>query len=222
MKPQVFIVFLRQPRKGDARHDPFWEFGSFGCTGCHMHNLLNPSTCRIRKGDRLAFVQGGALGCRLLLVTPPVRRVSHPGPGGSGRLEIRWQPSAKPFRYGEQAPLMAGNVPYGSPEFPKLSQAIAGAARTTWAAKLASHFRARARALEEDLADEVLTRFERARRRALQGAFIRKYADALPTYDQSAVSGSRRQVYLTLSKELADTGKRAVSKCGLRGTRCSK
>jgi hypothetical protein len=221
MKPQVFIVFLRQLRKGDARNDPFWEFGSFGCTGCHTHNLLNPSTCRIRKGDRLAFVQGGALGCRLLLVTPPVRRVLHHDPGG-GCLEIRWRPSAKPFRYGEQAPLIAGNVPHGSAEFPKLIQAIAVAARTTWAAKLASRFRARATALEEDLAEEVLTRFERARRRASQGAFIRRYADALPTYDQAAVSGNRRQLYRALLRKLSDTGEQTVSKCGKPTRSCSR
>ena len=37
-QPPVFIVHLRRPKKNDPeemRSDPFWEFGSFGCTGCH-------------------------------------------------------------------------------------------------------------------------------------------------------------------------------------------
>jgi hypothetical protein len=61
---------LRRPGKNDRRTDPFWEFGSFGCTGCHEKNLLHPMNCQIRNGDRLAFVQGGKCGLRLLLVTP--------------------------------------------------------------------------------------------------------------------------------------------------------
>jgi hypothetical protein len=45
MSNQVFVVMLRRPRKNDRRSDPFWEFGSFGCTGCHGKNLLHPKNC---------------------------------------------------------------------------------------------------------------------------------------------------------------------------------
>jgi hypothetical protein len=53
---------LRRPRKNDRRTDPFWELGSFGCSGCHGKNLLHPKNCQISNGDRLAFVQGGKGG----------------------------------------------------------------------------------------------------------------------------------------------------------------
>ena len=36
--PNVFFVHLRRPNRSDPdeqRDDPFYEFGSFGCTGCH-------------------------------------------------------------------------------------------------------------------------------------------------------------------------------------------
>lgn len=39
---KIFIVHLRQPSNNadEKRSDPFWEFGSFGLTGCHCKNLL--------------------------------------------------------------------------------------------------------------------------------------------------------------------------------------
>ena len=49
----VVIVCLRQPIKDnpdEKRSDPFWEFGSFGCTGCHSTNLMNP-----RNANKLAW-----------------------------------------------------------------------------------------------------------------------------------------------------------------------
>ena len=40
---KVILVHLRRPRsRSDKRDDPFWEFGSFGITGCHARNLLHP------------------------------------------------------------------------------------------------------------------------------------------------------------------------------------
>lgn len=213
MKPQVFIVFLRRPHKGDSRRDPFWEFGSFGCTGCHRHNLLHPSRCRIQDRDRLAFVQGGPMGCRLLLVTPPVKRVLHSPGEGEGIMEIRWKPAQKPFRYGEAAPLLAGDVPQGTFRFPKLTKAISNAARSTLAAKFASCFRARTTALEDDVAEEILTEFDRAQRSAPPEAFISRYTDALPWFDPEAIPADRRQVYKGLLKELSGT-LRSTQQCG--------
>src|SRR5436309_13484083 len=103
MSDRMFMVMLRRPRKNDPRTDPFWEFGSFGCTGCHRRNLLHPRNCQIATGDRLAFVQGGNLGWRLLLITPPVNRVDHSGPRSTRCIELRWPSDRLPFRY-DRAP----------------------------------------------------------------------------------------------------------------------
>src|ERR1035438_6995686 len=63
----VFIVHLRRPKsKCDPRSDPFWEFGSFGMTGCHASNLMNPRNAQNLECARLAFVQGGPKGMRLV------------------------------------------------------------------------------------------------------------------------------------------------------------
>ncbi len=56
-RERVFVVMLRQPRRADSnemRTDPFWEFGSFGLTGCHQRNLLHPKRAGELSGARLA------------------------------------------------------------------------------------------------------------------------------------------------------------------------
>ncbi len=69
----VYFVHLRRPRNlNDQRADPFYEYGSFGCTGCHSKNLLHPRHAEKLNGARLAFVQGGNLGSRLVFLTPPI------------------------------------------------------------------------------------------------------------------------------------------------------
>src|ERR1041384_295495 len=109
----LYLVLLRRPRRWDPkekRSDPFWEFGSFGTTGCHKTNLLRPKTARIVDGDQLAFAQGGSMGVRLVFVTPPVRRVLH-----RRFLEIRWEPCRMPLRY-TTAPVLIQN-PDGRSDF---------------------------------------------------------------------------------------------------------
>jgi hypothetical protein len=72
----VFVVYLRTPRmhdKDESRDDPFWEFGSFGCTGCHNRNLMNPKRANELHGAQLAFVQGGPAGVKLVHVTPQIK-----------------------------------------------------------------------------------------------------------------------------------------------------
>ena len=61
----VIIVMLRRPRKNDPRKDPFFEYGSFGLTGCHRTNLL---ANKAAAGCRLAFAQGGPSGFRLVML----------------------------------------------------------------------------------------------------------------------------------------------------------
>src|SRR2546430_12963655 len=68
-------------------------------------STLFPYTTLFRSGDRLAFVQGGQLGARLLLVTPPVERFHHTGGSPKGRVELRWDSRQKPFRYDNAPPL---------------------------------------------------------------------------------------------------------------------
>lgn len=97
MKPlDVFIVMLRRPRRNDCRSDPYYEFGSFGLTTCHSRNLLHPKNAEGRlKGARLAFVQGGKAGVKLICVTTPIRIIVHP----TGTAEARWAKRGSRLRF---------------------------------------------------------------------------------------------------------------------------
>ena len=94
-QPLVFLVHLRRPVKSDPeekRDDPFYEIGSFGCTKCHSKNLFHPRHADKLRGARLAFAQGGQLGTRLVLLTPPITvRV------WSDCCEAKWIPAEMPF-----------------------------------------------------------------------------------------------------------------------------
>jgi len=62
---RVVMVHLRQPKRQDPRErrsDPFYDFGRFGCTGCHRTNLMNPAKIGELDGVRLAMAQGGRGG----------------------------------------------------------------------------------------------------------------------------------------------------------------
>jgi hypothetical protein len=75
-KPKVIIVVLRRPKKSnkkEMRSDPFYEFGSFGCTKCHRRNLLNPRKSHELIGVRLAFAQGGKDGFKLVHLTSSIK-----------------------------------------------------------------------------------------------------------------------------------------------------
>ena len=188
----VFVVMLRRPRnKKDARTDPFWEFGSFGCTGCHQKNLLHPKNCKIMNGDRLVFVQGGHLGWRLLLLTPRVIRIDHP----SGRIELRWSSDRQPFRY-DRAPSLFELPGPGKPGlFPLLADFVREANRGTVDAKFASRFRARSSFLDPELARELETGFNAATKSAAPSDFITYYADALPWCNCPSPAVERQQDY---------------------------
>ena len=101
MAPKVFAVHLRRPKRArvapdERRDDPFYEFGSFGSTGCHLNNLFNPRHEKDLDGARLAFVQGGPQGTRLVFLTPPVTINVW-----EDRCEARWVPTKMPFKYAE-------------------------------------------------------------------------------------------------------------------------
>ncbi len=199
MSNRLFIVFLRQPGKDDWRTDPFWEFGSFGCTGCHGRNLLNPQKKHVDSGDCLAFVQGGPDGCKLLLITPPVKRIEH----GTTRVEIRWCKTAKPFRYSsENAPVLAQpgtkNVALVG-----VGRLVNKANRSTAQAKLASCVRTRCQPLDANAATELFAAYSRARRAATSSDFIQSYADALPRSGLHRSLQDRGRDYQNLLAELS-------------------
>src|SRR5450432_3018006 len=105
-KPRVVVVHLRRPRLSnpkEMRTDPFWEFGSFGLTGCHSTNLMNPKKSSELNGVRFAFAQGGKLGMRLVYLSPPIKIALH-----GSLCEAIWQPREMPFKY-SSAPVLIDN-----------------------------------------------------------------------------------------------------------------
>jgi len=186
---RVIIVHLRRPNKSNAsekRSDPFWEFASFGITGCHGKNLMNPNRPDRLKGVRLAFAQGGKEGTRLVYLTPPVEIVDH-----GDRLEAKWSPPEKPFRY-RDAPVLASNTI--SSDFPRLEASFKAANRATREGQFSSCYRNRTNVLEEMLAKEIIAVYSRGRKQANNSAFARCYADALP-WNPPDVDGDRLETY---------------------------
>jgi len=177
VEEKVVIVHLRRPRgrekyPGDKRSDPFWEFGSFGLTGCHGKNLLHPNRMYELRGARLAFAQGGKLGMRLVYVTPPVRVRQH-----KNRVEVLWSPS-KPFRYDLSPPLIDN---HGETNFPCIKKMIASVNRDTWVRKFSSKFRTNCEPLADSIAGELLANYDCERHLSPQSRFATLYQDALPT-----------------------------------------
>ena len=120
---RVIVVMLRQPRRyNDPRTDPLWEFGSFGCTGCHRRNLMNPRKMEELNGCRMAFAQGGDSEVRLVHVTPPVKMIHH-----GSFVEATWQPQDMPLAF-DSAPLLVDNR--GGSDFPVLMEMIEGSTAT--------------------------------------------------------------------------------------------
>jgi hypothetical protein len=215
MNSSLFVVMLRQPRnKNDPRTDPFWEFGSFGCTGCHGKNLLHPKNCQILNGDRLVFIQGGHLGSRLLLLTPPVERFDHAGGSPEGRVELRWDSGQKPFRYDRAPSLFESPAPGRLGSFPSLAEKIGPTNRSTIAAKLASRFRARSSPLEPDLTHELEKGFNVARKKAKESDFIACYEEALPWCDCPSSASERRRDYQQRLRELKNAAGNRRRKTG--------
>jgi hypothetical protein len=196
MRPpsNVLIVMLRRPvlsRPNEMRSDPFWEFGSFGCTGCHRRNLLSPRRAKELEGKRLAFAQGGPNGIRLVHLTPSISVVHH-----SIGCELRWWPHEMPLKY-SAAPTIIDNREVT--DTPAILRALGGVRRSTPVAKFASKFRSRREPVELDLAEE----FERAYRahRLLEGAIAESYDEALP-FPPPMVDRRRDETYRALVAQL--------------------
>ena len=171
----VIVVHLRQPKRNDQsemRSDPFYEFGSFGCTKCHSSNLMHPARADELDGARLAFAQGGPLGFRLVHLSPPARVLNH-----RDRCELQWSPAEPPFRY-DAAPLLVDSA--GESDFPSLRASLRRIRRNTWPARFSSAFRSRRDPLSESIAQEMVRVFDRLRARATPAALASTYIDSLP------------------------------------------
>jgi len=211
--PNVYFVHLRRPGPEDPRFDPYYEFGSFGCTKCHSRNLLHPRHAEELEGGRLAFIQGGHLGSRLVFLTPPIKvKVWRDS------CEAKWQPAEMPFRY-DDAPLLVSNA--GESDIPSIIRLIkCGAPRCpTFESALSSIFRSRTTPLPTTIAREIV-RLYRTRRKRLASVASR-YQEALPHV--TAVDTDRKRSYREFidkrRTEMHDAGRHALdrrskSRCG--------
>ncbi len=175
-KQTVLVALLRQPhmeRPNEMRSDPFWEFGSFGLTGCHKTNLMHPKKVKELEGARIAFVQGGDAGFKLVYLTPPVTPIPY-----CDRSEIRWEPDGQmPFRY-EQAPFIISTE--GVSDVSEIVSIFENVRRNGWMGRFASKFRTRREPLPDACARQLINVWNARIRKAQPGDFARIYTDALP------------------------------------------
>ncbi|HEY9719758.1 MAG TPA: hypothetical protein V6C69_19925 [Trichormus sp.] len=195
----IIIVMLRQPRMerpNEMRSDPFWEFGSFGVTGCHQRNLMHPKKAAELEGARMAFAQGGKDGFKLVYLTPPVHAIAY-----ADRSEIRWDPSEMPFRY-DRAPVIIDAA--GASDIPELRALFEGVKRNGWVGRFASKFRTRREPLPEPIAARLVAVYSAARRSVSNPKLMlaQTYEQALPV-NPPKVDRQRRATYRELLAKIA-------------------
>ena len=211
--PPVAIVLLRRPKmsnKNEMRTDPFWEFGSFGCTGCHWSNLMNLKRADELRGVRFGFAQGGPTGIRLVKLTPPVSVIEH-----QARAEVKWTPGKMPFRY-DEAPVLIDNT--GNTDFPALSAMLKGVRCSSPVACFSSKFRSRRTMLPDEVAQELVTRWAQFEEEADDAMIATNYADALP-YMPPCPDQDRKATY---ARMLSEANREKQRKCVTTKTRKSK
>lgn len=192
-KQTVLVALLRQPhmeRPTEMRSDPFWEFGSFGLTGCHKTNLMHPKKVHELSGARIAFVQGGDAGFKLVYLTPPVTPIPY-----CDRSEIRWDTSEgsskMPLRY-ECAPFIISTT--GESDVPEIVQIFKDVRRNGWMGRFASKFRTRRVSLPDTCAAQLIKVWDARIRQAKANEFARLYTDALP-YNPPKTDYNRQGTY---------------------------
>ena len=202
-KPDIFFVHLRRPKNSrDQRDDPFYEVGSFGCTGCHSRNLLHPKNAHKLKGARLAFVQGGTHGSRLVLLTPSVTVVKMWLKYDKGKWvpirEVKWK-KTDPLRY-SHAPVLVSND--GHSHFPSVMKAVRRAHGPSLVSSLSSLLRSRTGKLDETMAKEVDRVYKKWRRKAVaRSGIASNYCDTMCPAPRNPDS-RRRATYRKRIKEL--------------------
>jgi len=190
--PKVFFVHLRRPRPNDPRSDPFYEFGSFGCTKCHCRNLFHPRHADDLDGSRLAFVQGGNDGTRLVFLTPPIAVKVW-----EDSCEACWSPHEMPFKYSEAPILVASD---GRSDFSLVKSFANRANRSTLEGCFSSRIRALSRPLASDMAKQVITVYKRFRNQSRRSAIAKFYFEALPYVAE--IDHHRRKTYNRLQSKL--------------------
>ncbi len=198
-EPKVFFVYLRRPMSprqspNERRDDPFYEFGSFGCTGCHRKSLFHPDHASELKGAMLAFVQGGRRGARLVFLTPPITVTVR-----GDRCEARWTPAEMPFKYAE-APILVYNG--GVSDFPLVDEFARNTKRTTVEGGLSSKLRSRVQLLSPKMAIQLIAVYERRRAEARPSAIATNYDEALP-WPPPLIDRHRKDTYESHISELA-------------------
>jgi hypothetical protein len=170
MTDRVHIVMLRQPtsKVGEARTDPFYEFGSFGLTGCHSANIMSDKKA---SGGRIAFAQGGRGEVRLVLLTPPTEFEKV-----GDRMEARWK-AVKPLRF-DHAPILIRND--GTSDVPRVREFVESVNRPSWASRFGSRFRSRKEPLPPGIAEEIIAAWERARQLGGEVAIAKVYFETMP------------------------------------------
>jgi hypothetical protein len=191
----IVVVILRLPRgktvdPNEMRTDPLWEFGSFGCTGCHRKNLMNPSKLAELNGARLAFAQNGPLGFKLVHLTPPVSIRDHLSFG-----EAKWSPVEMPLSYAS-APTLVNN--FGMSDVPHLLTMLRGVRRSSPVARFASKFRARRVPLPRLIGEQMAAVYDRVRSNG--GVVAQSYVDALP-WLPPRVDNDRKATYRRLLRQ---------------------
>jgi hypothetical protein len=187
--PPVIVVMLRQPymeRSTEMRSDPFWEYGSFGLTGCHQRNLMHPKKAAELNGARLAFVQGGKLGSRLVYLTPPVEAIPY-----ADRTEVKWPTGEMPFCY-SAAPVVLNAD--GFSHFPALRGLVEDCKRNGWMGKFASKFRSRREQLPEQIAADMIEVYEDLRLAVKPDNLSKTYEQALPV-NPPCIDRKRKTTY---------------------------
>lgn len=186
---KIFFVHLRRPAPNDPRTDPLYEFGSFGCTKCHCTNLFHPRHAEDLEGSRLAFVQGGHDGTRLVFLTPPISVKVW-----ADNCEACWTPREMPFKYNE-APVLVAND--GTSDFPLVEQFARATDCPSLESGLSSRLRSRSRPLPPELARQLVSVYEQHRKHKGNSAIAASYAEALPyvtTIDRNRKSTYRRLI----------------------------
>src|SRR5437660_8593481 len=132
---------------------------------------MHPKRCSELNGIRLAFVQGGPGGFRLVHVTQPIAIRNH-----GSVCEAKWRP-AMPLAYAN-APIVANNEGYT--DIRLLRDATRRVRRHTPVSRFASGFRSRRQPLSNDVAAQVIATYKRFRARRSNVA--KTYQEAMPTH----------------------------------------
>jgi hypothetical protein len=155
------------------------------------------------KGVRFAFAQGGKNEMKLVLLTPPIRRIVE----YKDRSEVLWD-RRFPFKF-RNAPLLIDSD--GKSDFPSLKNHLKGVRRSTWVARFSSKFRSRTTYLDPEFANEIMAVFDAKYKKATREDLATLYEDALP-YPPHCIDTNREKTYERCQKGAVRKG----SGCGVR------